>query len=52
MSDTAMDEDSSGFAVEPAAYLDLTDKCHHYKGKHEVPWDIQKYVTQAPETSV
>ena len=43
MGDTSM-EGSSSFAIEPAAYLDLTDDCHHYKGKHQVPWDIQKYV--------
>jgi trimethylguanosine synthase len=26
----------------PAEKLPLTDNCHHYEGKHEVPWDIQK----------
>ncbi|PTB81490.1 hypothetical protein M440DRAFT_63392 [Trichoderma longibrachiatum ATCC 18648] len=32
--------------MEPAARLPLTDDCHHYTGKHEVPWDIQKYFSQ------
>lgn len=26
----------------PAEELPLTEKCHHYQGKHEVPWDNQK----------
>ncbi|KAK5990430.1 Trimethylguanosine synthase [Cladobotryum mycophilum] len=37
---------SSGFSMQPADKLPLTDKCHHYRGKHEVPWDIQKYFSQ------
>lgn len=41
MSKTSESE-PSGFAMGPAARLDLTDECHHYRGKHEVPWDIQK----------
>lgn len=32
------------YEFEPAGWIDLTDACHHYEGKHEVPWDIQKYV--------
>jgi trimethylguanosine synthase len=35
---------SSDFSLKPAERLPLTDKCHHYKGQHEVPWDIQKLV--------
>ena len=31
------------YDFEPAGWIDLTDACHHYEGKHEVPWDIQKY---------
>ncbi|KAH6606537.1 tgs1 uanosine synthase [Trichoderma cornu-damae] len=31
----------SDFSLKPAERLPLTDKCHHYTGKHEVPWDIQ-----------
>lgn len=31
-----------GYEFEPAGWVDLTDACHHYQGKHEVPWDIQK----------
>lgn len=30
------------FSFSPAQDLELTDECHHYEGKHEVPWDIQK----------
>ncbi|KAI9167027.1 Trimethylguanosine synthase [Paramyrothecium foliicola] len=33
-------------AMEPADQLPLTEECHHYQGKHEVPWDIQKYFSQ------
>ncbi|CEJ95105.1 Putative Trimethylguanosine synthase [[Torrubiella] hemipterigena] len=32
--------------MEPAPRLELTDACHHYEGRHEVPWDIQKYFSQ------
>lgn len=35
-------EPSGDFAMQPAEKLALTDECHHYEGKHEVPWDIQK----------
>lgn len=35
---------SSSFSIKPAERLSLTDKCHHYTGQHEVPWDIQKFV--------
>lgn len=31
------------YEFEPAGWIDLTEACHHYEGKHEVPWDIQKY---------
>ncbi|OAA79723.1 RNA cap guanine-N2 methyltransferase [Akanthomyces lecanii RCEF 1005] len=34
------------YDFEPAGWIDLTDACHHYEGKHEVPWDIQKYFSQ------
>ncbi|TQW00265.1 hypothetical protein V2A60_001365 [Cordyceps javanica] len=34
------------YEFEPAGRIDLTDVCHHYEGKHEVPWDIQKYFSQ------
>lgn len=34
----------SDFSLKPAERLPLTDQCHHYTGKHEVPWDIQKLV--------
>ena len=30
--------------MQPAERLELTDECHHYQAKHEVSWDIQKYV--------
>ncbi|KAK1240956.1 hypothetical protein MKX07_006389 [Trichoderma sp. CBMAI-0711] len=40
------DAEPSGFSLEPAGRLPLTDECHHYTGKHEVPWDIQKYFSQ------
>ncbi|UKZ51636.1 hypothetical protein TrVGV298_005397 [Trichoderma virens] len=36
----------SDFSLKPAERLPLTDQCHHYTGKHEVPWDIQKYFSQ------
>lgn len=38
----------SEFSLKPAERLPLTDECHHYKGKHEVPWDIQKLVLCCP----
>ncbi|KAK7431091.1 putative diacylglycerol O-acyltransferase tgs1 [Neonectria magnoliae] len=38
--------DSTHFSMRPARRLPLTDECHHYQGKHEVPWDIQKYFSQ------
>ncbi|KAL7936248.1 RNA cap guanine-N2 methyltransferase domain-containing protein [Trichoderma chlorosporum] len=38
--------DPSDFSLKPAERLPLTEQCHHYKGKHEVPWDIQKYFSQ------
>lgn len=34
----------SDFSLKPAERLPLTDKCHHYTGQHEVPWDLQKFV--------
>jgi trimethylguanosine synthase len=34
----------SCFSLKPAERLPLTEKCHHYTGQHEVPWDIQKSV--------
>ncbi|KAH7162811.1 RNA cap guanine-N2 methyltransferase-domain-containing protein [Dactylonectria estremocensis] len=34
------------FSMKPAEILPLTDQCHHYQGKNEVPWDIQKYFSQ------
>ncbi|UNI14572.1 putative diacylglycerol O-acyltransferase tgs1 [Purpureocillium takamizusanense] len=37
---------SDAFAFRPAGELPLTDDCRHYEGKHEVPWDIQKYFAQ------
>lgn len=42
--DTNDAAESSGFSIKPAERLPLTDKCHHYTGQHEVPWDIQKFV--------
>lgn len=42
--DVTEDAKASEFSMEPAARLPLTDDCHHYTGKHEVPWDIQKCV--------
>ncbi|KAM0471443.1 hypothetical protein ACHAPX_009356 [Trichoderma viride] len=36
----------SCFSLKPAERLPLTEKCHHYTGQHEVPWDIQKYFSQ------
>ncbi|KAM0666827.1 hypothetical protein ACQRIU_004682 [Beauveria bassiana] len=38
--------DQPVYEFEPAGWIDLTDACHHYEGKHEVPWDIQKYFAQ------
>jgi hypothetical protein len=35
---------SSSFSIEPAEKLELTDECHHYQARHEVNWDIQKYL--------
>ncbi|KAK7226466.1 hypothetical protein V2G26_014469 [Clonostachys chloroleuca] len=32
--------------MKPADRLPLTEQCHHYQGRHEVPWDIQKYFSQ------
>ena len=37
-----MSLDNSEYAMKPAEELPLTDECHHYQGKNEVPWDIQK----------
>jgi hypothetical protein len=37
-----MSLDDSEYSLKPAEELPLTDDCHHYQGKHEVPWDIQK----------
>lgn len=28
--------------MKAAARLPLTDECHHYESKAEVPWDLQK----------
>ncbi|KAL4726021.1 Kelch repeat-containing protein 3 [Fusarium chlamydosporum] len=41
-----MSSENSQYAIKPAEDLPLTDQCHHYQGKHEVPWDIQKYFAQ------
>ncbi|EXM08259.1 RNA cap guanine-N2 methyltransferase-domain-containing protein [Fusarium oxysporum II5] len=41
-----MSLDDSEYSMKPAEELPLTDDCHHYQGKHEVPWDIQKYFAQ------
>lgn len=30
------------YAFAPAEKLELTEKCHHYEHKSEVPWDIAK----------
>ncbi|KAH7170670.1 kelch domain-containing protein [Dactylonectria macrodidyma] len=38
--------ESTKFSMKPAEILPLTDQCHHYQGKNEVPWDIQKYFSQ------
>ncbi|KXH51493.1 RNA cap guanine-N2 methyltransferase [Colletotrichum simmondsii] len=32
--------------MKAATRLPLTDECHHYKSKAEVPWDLQKYFSQ------
>ncbi|KAG6025180.1 hypothetical protein E4U41_001594 [Claviceps citrina] len=34
------------YELEPADRFPLTDECKHYEGKHQVPWDIQKYFSQ------
>lgn len=34
--------ESTDFVMKPAETFPLTDECHHYEGKNEVPWDIQK----------
>ncbi|RSL80541.1 hypothetical protein CEP51_006507 [Fusarium floridanum] len=34
------------YSMSPAEELPLNDDCFHYEGKHEVPWDIQKYFAQ------
>ncbi|KAK4079267.1 hypothetical protein Trihar35433_372 [Trichoderma harzianum] len=44
--DTSAVAEPSEFSLKPAERLPLTDECHHYTGKHEVPWDIQKYFSQ------
>ncbi|KYK58180.1 RNA cap guanine-N2 methyltransferase [Drechmeria coniospora] len=36
----------SGSSLRPAERLPLDDKCRHYEGKQQVPWDIQKYFAQ------
>ncbi|KAF6526586.1 hypothetical protein HZS61_009630 [Fusarium oxysporum f. sp. conglutinans] len=41
-----MSLDDTEYSMKPAEELPLTDDCHHYQGKHEVPWDIQKYFAQ------
>ncbi|KAI1072174.1 hypothetical protein LB507_002873 [Fusarium sp. FIESC RH6] len=41
-----MSLDNTEYAMKPAEELPLTDECHHYQGKNEVPWDIQKYFAQ------
>lgn len=43
--DTSTVAEPSDFSIKPADRLPLTDECHHYTGKHEVPWDIQKLVS-------
>ena len=35
---------SPSFTIKPAEKLELTDECHHYQERHEVNWDIQKYL--------
>lgn len=35
-------ETPPSYSFSPAAKLELTDECHHYEHKSEVPWDIQK----------
>ncbi|QPH01021.1 hypothetical protein C2857_005210 [Epichloe festucae Fl1] len=37
---------STSYVLEPADKFPLTDECKHYEGKHQVPWDIQKYFSQ------
>ncbi|KAF9879214.1 RNA methylase family [Colletotrichum karsti] len=32
--------------MKAAPRLPLTDECHHYESKAEVPWDLQKYFSQ------
>ncbi|CAF3612155.1 unnamed protein product [Fusarium graminearum] len=41
-----MSVENPEYTMKPAEELPLTDQCHHYEGKHEVPWDIQKYFSQ------
>lgn len=38
----ALSSTSKEYSIKPAEELPLSDKCHHYERKHEVPWDIQK----------
>ncbi|KAM4054915.1 RNA cap guanine-N2 methyltransferase [Hirsutella rhossiliensis] len=40
------EDPAAGFSMEPALRLPLTAECKHYTGKHEVPWDNQKYFAQ------
>ncbi|PNY24745.1 Trimethylguanosine synthase [Tolypocladium capitatum] len=40
------DGEGAGYSMAPAERLPLTDDCHHYGGKDQVPWDIQKYFAQ------
>lgn len=40
------DHDMSDAESNTAAYLPLTEKCHHYTRRSDVDWDIQKYWAQ------
>jgi trimethylguanosine synthase len=42
---------SSTYAFSPADRLPLSDLCHHYQHKSEVPWDIQKCVYSTTKSS-
>ncbi|KAI5465976.1 kelch domain-containing protein [Mariannaea sp. PMI_226] len=43
---SVLSSESADFSMRPADSFPLDDTCRHYEGKHEVPWDIQKYFAQ------
>ncbi|KFG80911.1 hypothetical protein MANI_025464 [Metarhizium anisopliae] len=46
MASAKVPEIATSYVLEPADKFPLTDECKHYEGRHQVPWDIQKYFSQ------